>query len=195
MSRIEQLICDIESYIDNCKYQPLSNNKIIVNKDQLEDMLAELRLKTPEEIKKYQKIISNRDAIISEAKQQADQILNAAQIKTDELINEHEIMQRAYAQANSLIEQATLKAQNILDTATEEANGIRMSAMEYTDDMLAKLQYIIEHSIRDNKEKYNSLLNGLENVLTVVENNRKELQGGDEESTADNSESESNAAE
>ena len=45
MSRIEQLISDIESYIDNCKFQPLSNTKIIVNKEQLEDMLAELRLK------------------------------------------------------------------------------------------------------------------------------------------------------
>ena len=43
MSRIEQIISDIESYIDNCKFQPLSNTKIIVNKDQLEDMLNELR--------------------------------------------------------------------------------------------------------------------------------------------------------
>ena len=57
MSRIEQLISDIESYIDNCKFQPLSNTKIIVNKEQLEDMLAELRLKTPEEVKKYQKML------------------------------------------------------------------------------------------------------------------------------------------
>ena len=47
MSRIEQIISDIESYIDNCKFQPLSNTKIIVNKDQLEDMLNELRLITP----------------------------------------------------------------------------------------------------------------------------------------------------
>lgn len=65
MSRIEQLISDIESYIDNCKFQPLSNTKIIVNKEQLEDMLAELRLKTPEEVKKYQKILNNKDAIIA----------------------------------------------------------------------------------------------------------------------------------
>ena len=58
MSRIEQLISDIESYIDTCKYYPLSNVKIIVNKETLEDMLTELRLKTPDEVKKYQKILS-----------------------------------------------------------------------------------------------------------------------------------------
>ena len=157
MSRIEQLISDIESYIDTCKYYPLSNVKIIVNKEQLEDMLTELRLKTPDEVKKYQKILSNKDAILADAKEQADAIINAAQVQTEELINEHEIMQRAYSQANELIEQATAQAQAILDNATEEANSIRYGAMQYTDDMLAKLQYIIEHSIKDNKEKYDSL--------------------------------------
>ena len=68
MSRIEQLISDIESYIDTCKYYPLSNVKIIVNKETLEDMLTELRLKTPDEVKKYQKILSNKDAILADAK-------------------------------------------------------------------------------------------------------------------------------
>ena len=175
MSRIEQLISDIEAYIDNCKYQPFSNNKIIVDKDQLEDMLSELRLKTPDEIKKYQKILNNKDAIISDAKEQAESILNAAQIQTEELINEHEIMQRAYAQANALIEQATAQAQQILDSATEDANSIRQGAMDYTDDMLEKLQYIIEKSIRDNRDRYDSLLSGLDNILSIVNNNRNEL--------------------
>mgnify|MGYP000947560234 CR=1 FL=1 len=191
MSRIEQIISDIESYIDNCKFQPLSNTKIIVNKDQLEDMLNELRLKTPEEVKKYQKILNNKDAIIADAKEQAETIVNAAQIRTEELINEHEIMQRAYAQSNQLIEQATAQAQAILDNATEEANSIRYGAMQYTDDMLAKLQYIIEHSIKDNKEKYDSLLSGLENVLSVVNNNRNELSGIEENSAEEADDTES----
>ncbi len=175
MSRIEQGISDIEAYLDDCKFQPFSNTKIIVDKDQLEDMLAELRLKTPEEIKKYQKIINNKEAILNDAKEQADAILDAAKVQTEELINEHEIMQRAYAQANQLIEQATAQAQSILDNATEDANSIRMGAVAYTDDMLSKLQYIIEHSIKDNKEKYTSLISDLENVLAVVNNNRNEL--------------------
>ena len=175
MSRIEQIISDIESYIDNCKFQPLSNTKIIVNKDQLEDMLNELRLKTPEEVKKYQKILNNKDAIIADANEQAETIVNAAQIRTEELINEHEIMQRAYAQANALIEQATAQAQQILDSATEDANSIRQGAMDYTDDMLEKLQYIIEKSIRDNRDRYDLLLSGLDNILSIVNNNRNEL--------------------
>ena len=38
MSRIEQLISEIEEYIDTCKYQALSNTKIIVNKEELEEL-------------------------------------------------------------------------------------------------------------------------------------------------------------
>ena len=153
-------------------------------------------LKTPDEVKKYQKILSNKDAILADAKEQADAIINAAQVQTEELINEHEIMQRAYAQANELIEQATAQAQAILDNATEEANSIRYGAMQYTDDMLAKLQYIIEHSIKDNKEKYDSLLSGLENVLSVVNNNRNELSGieeGETEETVQNNSEDSDS--
>ena len=63
MSKIEQIITEIEEYIDNCKFQPLSTSKIIVNKDEIDELLAELRLRTPDEIKKYQKIIANKDAI------------------------------------------------------------------------------------------------------------------------------------
>ena len=175
MSRIEQLISDIESYIDTCKYYPLSNVKIIVNKEQLEDMLTELRLKTPDEVKKYQKILSNKDAILADAKEQADAIINAAQVQTEELINEHEIMQRAYEQANALIDDASKKAQQIVDQATTDANNIRLGAIQYTDEMLANLQMLIEHSLESNKSKYESLIGALEKDLNIVVSNRKEL--------------------
>lgn len=175
MSRIEQIISDIEAYIDDCKYIRFSSTKIAVDKEKLEDMLSELRLRTPEEVKKYQKILNNTDAIIQDAKEKAEDIINQAQIHTSELIDQHEIMQQAYQKANKMIEEASVQAQHILDSATNDANEIRMGAIQYTDDMLEKLQYIIEHSIKDNRNKYNSLMSGLENILNVVNNNRNEL--------------------
>ena len=57
-SRIEQIIEEIEEYIDGCKPQTFSSSKIIVNREEMEELLNELRIKTPEEIKRYQKIIS-----------------------------------------------------------------------------------------------------------------------------------------
>ena len=111
MSKIEQIIAEIEEFIDSCRFQPLSSTKIIVNKEELEELLAELRLKTPEEIKKYQRMISNRDAILNEARERAEAMLNEARAQTSELVSEHEIMQQAYIQANDIVKQATENAQ------------------------------------------------------------------------------------
>ena len=133
----DRIIDDIEEFIDSCKYQPLSNTKIIVNRDEIDELIKELRLKTPDEIRRYQKIISNKDAILEDAQSKADAIIADAQAKAQELVTQHEIMQKAYAQANDTINAANKQAQEILDSATQDANSIRLSAITYTDDMLS----------------------------------------------------------
>ena len=102
-SRIEQIIGEIEEYVDSCKFQPLSTTKIVVNKEEIEELLRELRLKTPDEIKRYQKIINNKDAILEDAQTKADALIADAQARAQELVTQHEIMQKAYAQANDTI--------------------------------------------------------------------------------------------
>lgn len=175
MSKIEQLIGELEEMIENCKTVPLSSTKIYVNKEEIDELIRELRLKTPDEIKKYQKLISNKEAILNDARAQAEQIVRAAQIQTQELINEHEIMQRAYDQANKVIESANKQAQEIIDRATADANDIRMGSIQYTDDMLANLEMIIEHAIDSNKSRYDALLTSLNKDLNIVISNRNEL--------------------
>lgn len=175
MSRIEAIINEIEDYISSCKPLPLSSTKIAVNKEELEELISELRLKTPDEIKKYQKLISNKEAILDDARSQAERMIKDAQVHTENLINEHEIMQRAVEQANAVIADASAKAQQIVDNAVEDANNIRLGAIQYTDDMLANLQMIIEHSLENNKSKYDALMNSLNKDLNIVVSNRKEL--------------------
>lgn len=176
-SRIEQLIGEIEEYVDSCKFQPLSTTKILVNKEELEELLVELRLRIPDEIKKYQKIISNQDAILSEARSQADAMLADATAQTNELVNEHEIMQQAYAHANQLVEEAQMQAQQIIDSAVEEANGIRQASINYTDDMLKSLQTIISHTMEGAQGRFDSFLSSLQSSYDIVNSNRNELAG------------------
>ena len=176
-SRIEQLIGEIEEYVDSCKFQPLSTTKILVNKEELEELLVELRLRIPDEIKKYQKIISNQDAILSEARSQADAMLADATAQTNELVNEHEIMQQAYAHANQLVEEAQMQAHQIIDNAVEEANGIRQASINYTDDMLKSLQTIISHTMEGAQGRFDSFLSSLQSSYDIVNSNRNELAG------------------
>ena len=174
-SKIEQLIDEIEEYIDTCKYQPLSKTNIVVNKEEIDELLRELRMKTPDEIKRYQKIISNKEAILNDAKQKAEALINEATVHTNELINEHEIMQQAYAQANEVVTLASKQAQEILDNATIEANNVRSAAMQYMDDMLANLEGIIAQSMETASGHYQGLLSSLGKYNEIIKSNRNEL--------------------
>lgn len=175
MSKIEQIIAEIEDYIDGCKYQTLSNTKIIVNRDELEELLADLRHSIPDEIKKYQRIIANRDAILKDAQDKSDEMVRKANEMTSTLVSEHEIMQQAFKEANAVIEDATKKAGEILDRATTEANEVRSAAMKYTDDALANIQEILSGSIEGMTVKYDGLLRSLESSLDITTQNRKAL--------------------
>ena len=175
MSRIEQLINEIEEYIDSCKFQPLSTSKIIVNKEELDELLVELRLRIPDEIKQYQKIISNQDAILTDARTQADAMIEKATAQTNELVNEHEIMQRAYEAANQVIEDANNQAQTIVDAAVRDADNIRQGAVQYTQDMLKSVENIINHTMEGAQGRFDSFMSSLKSSYDIVSANRTEL--------------------
>lgn len=174
-SRIEQIIDEIEDYIDGCKTQAFAPSKIIVNRETMEELLNELRSKTPDEIKRYQKIISNKDAILADAQAKADSMLEEAHVQTNELVSEHEIMQQAYAQANEVVMAATEQAQQILDNATNDANDIRLGAVQYTDELLAGVESIVGHTMDSYTSKFDGLVNSLKECYDVVRANRAEL--------------------
>ncbi len=174
-SKIEVIIDEIEEFIKGCKFQAFSSTNILVDKEHMEDLLIQLRNTTPDEIKRFQKIISNKEAILNDAKEKAEAMINEAQIHTDQMVNEHEIMQQAYAQANEVVQQAVSQAQQILDTATTDANEIRQSAMKYTDNILAEVQGIVKTAIGDAESKYNGLLERLKSCEAVIDKNRADL--------------------
>lgn len=174
-SKIEQLIDEIEEYIDSCKPQFMSSTNIVVNKDEIEELIRELRMKTPEEIKRYQKIISNKEAILNDARTKAESMINEATAHTSELVSEHEIMQQAYEQANAVINEATQQAQTIVDNATIDANNVRMAAMQYMDDLLAHVENIIAASSQTAAEHYENLIGSMNHYRDIIRSNRSEL--------------------
>jgi vacuolar-type H+-ATPase subunit H len=174
-SRIEQLIEDIYEFIESCRMQPLSSTKVIVPKDELYDLLDELRLRTPDEIKRYQKIIANRDAIIADAEEKAEGIIRQTKEKAKDLLNEHEIMQQAYYQANEMIMQASEEADRLRKEAAQEAEQIRTSALLYSNEVLTQVEKVLAKAYDDSVSKYDGFIGILKNNLEIVNSNKREL--------------------
>nr|WP_300833457.1 hypothetical protein [uncultured Acetatifactor sp.] len=174
-SRIEQLIDELEEYIESCKPKFMSNSEIIVNKEEIDELLRELRMRTPEEIKRYQKIISNKEAILNDARAKAQALIDEATVHTNELISEHEIMQQAYAQANGIVATAANQAREILDKATMEANELRIQASQYMESRLVELDSITSSAIQSTNADYERLLGSLGQYRDLIQSNLRSL--------------------
>ena len=168
MSRIEQLIDEIEEYVEGCKPAPFSQSKIIVQKEQLYELLTELRLKTPDEIKRYQKIIAQKDKIISDAQAQAEQMIEETTNYANALVEEHEIMLKAYEKAEQTINAANAQAEEIVAAANQNAEEMRMSALSYTQSLIVNIQDVVQRSLDIAKTNSEGLINGLSENLNIL---------------------------
>ncbi len=175
--RIEQLIEEIFEFVESCKASAFSGSKVIVPKEELYDLLDELRLKVPEEIKRCQKMIANRDAIIADAEDKASAIEQAARAQAQMLVNDNEITQQAYYQANEMVRQATEHAEALVAQAQEEAIQIRQGALGYTNEMLGRVEQLLASTFEITKNRSDAMLESMRQNLEIVAANRRELNG------------------
>ncbi|MCR5627802.1 MAG: ATPase [Lachnospiraceae bacterium] len=179
--KITEYLDELENYIDSCKPAAFSKTNIIVDRDVFEDKVADIREHLPEEMRTYQKIVSNQEAIIEDAKARAEALMEKARAYTDKMINEHTIMQEAYAQAGVIVNEAHLQAQEIVDAAQEQANMIQLGAIKYMDNSLASIQDILNSTIHEVQSRDEALISNLQDLLDTVNNNRQELDSENED--------------
>jgi vacuolar-type H+-ATPase subunit H len=102
-------------------------HSVIVDEDRMLDLIDQMRVAIPEEIKKAQQIITQRDRIIAQAKEEANRTIALAREKAEKQLEDNEIIQSAKVRADQIIDQAHKEAavsqqeadQYILDTLQE----------------------------------------------------------------------------
>jgi len=125
---IEQIMNEIEEKIDSCRTIPIWGRGII-DKDEILDMIQDMRNKFPEEMKQAKWVKEERQRIISDAQKEAAAMIKATEEKIAVMVNEHDITQQAYAKANQIV-----------DSAQQNSREIRLGANQYADDVLRALE-------------------------------------------------------
>lgn len=174
-SKIEQAIDEIYDYVDSCRPTKLSPSKIVVDREYIYNLLDDLRMCAPDEIKRYQKIINNREGILNEAQQRAEDMLAQAQNQTAQLLDQSEIVQTAYQRAEDIMKQATEEAKSIVNQAEAESAQMRKASLMYTNDLLAEAQQNIESSFKEMDNKTRMLSSAMKNSIQQIRANREEL--------------------
>ena len=139
------LLETLEDILENSKGLPFTN-KTMVDKEELLEIIKEIRIKLPDELKQAKWVKEERQRILAEAQKEADGIVKEAENRIISMIDEHEITRKAYE-----------KKVEIIETANEMSREIKTGTEEYADGVLAGIEV------------------ALEDALKVIKNNRKEL--------------------
>ncbi|QRN83506.1 hypothetical protein JR338_01775 [Chloroflexota bacterium] len=104
-------------------------HSVIVDEDRMLDLIDQMRVAIPEEIKKAQQIIAQRDRIMAQAKEEANRTLALARDKAERSLDDNELILAANSQANQIVERAH-----------QEAALTQHEADQYILDSLSKLE-------------------------------------------------------
>ena len=130
------LMDELEEYLEGAKTIPFTN-KCIVDSEEILDILKEIRLKLPDELKQAKWVKEERNRILVEAQKEAEGIVKEAENRIISMIDEHEITRKAYEQ----------KAQ-IIETANEMSREISKGTKDYADNILEKVEGVLQDALK-----------------------------------------------
>ena len=99
------LLETLEDILEKSKSIPFTE-KAIVDKEEVLEIIKDVRLKLPDELKQAKWIKEERGRILQEAQKEADDIVREAENRIISMIDEHEITRKAYEQKAEIIETA-----------------------------------------------------------------------------------------
>jgi vacuolar-type H+-ATPase subunit H len=129
---IHLLIDRLEALLVESRSFPPFTSNVILNRDQFFDIINQMRISIPEEVKKAQRVHRERDRVIAQANEEAERIIALANEQAAKRVTEHEIIQ-----------QAEEKAEIVLERARREAQEIRYGADDYARSILQQLEEIL----------------------------------------------------
>ena len=129
---ILQLIDRLEELFNESKNVPFTKN-VMVDEDRMLDIIDQMRIAIPEEVKKAQQLLGQRDRVLAQAQEEANRTIEIARQKADQLVTKEMIAVEAQRRSDQVLAQAR-----------NEAEGIRADADDYVVNSLSQLQAELE---------------------------------------------------
>ena len=137
---IDEILDVIDELLDRSWSLPLSGGRCVVDADKVRDLIDDIRLNIPSEIKQAKAIVADRAEIIDTAKKEAEQIVRKAEERARNLVAQEEVVKAAQTKATEVLSQAQMKSREI-----------RQAAQEFSDNCLLKTEEVLVKSLTEIK--------------------------------------------
>ena len=135
---VQRLLDMLYSIIDEAKGATFSPDKCVVNRDEVLDLLDEIRSKLPLELKKAQELLRAREEYVGAAKKEVEKMLRQAETDAKNIVSDSETLQ-----------QARQKSTEIIRRAEERSRELYAAANSYTEDALRRTEEAIQMALKE----------------------------------------------
>jgi hypothetical protein len=156
---ILQLIDRLEELFNDAKAVPFTHN-VVVDEDRMLELIDQMRIAIPEEVKKAQQVMAQRDRVMAQAQEEANRTLQLSRDKAEQLI-----------ERDMIVQEAQRRAEQILTQARSDAEATRADADNYVVDTLMQLQ-----------DQISKLSNQVANGIRMVQEDQMRKAPGEKES-------------
>ncbi|MHB8776684.1 MAG: hypothetical protein ACYC6R_02840 [Anaerolineales bacterium] len=140
---ILQLIDRLEELFNDAKAVPFTHN-VVVDEDRMLELIDQMRIAIPEEVKKAQQVVAQRDRVMAQAQEEANRTLQLARDKADQMMHKDMIAQEAQRRADQIIAQARAEA----EATRADADNYVLDTLMQLQDQIAKMSNQVSNGIR-----------------------------------------------
>ncbi len=133
---IDEVLEMIDDMLDKAASVPFSGKKVVIDADRVRDLLNEIRLNLPTEIKQAKLIVQDRKTIMDDANKEADMIVRKAEDRAKMIISNDEIVKEAKA-----------RSAEILTQTQDRCKQMKLEAREYVEKILDQTETLLSTSI------------------------------------------------
>lgn len=144
---ILQLIDRLEELFNESRTLPFTRNAV-VDEDKMLDIIDQMRVTIPSEVKQAQEVLAKRDRIMAQAQEEANRIVTLAREKAEQMVEHEIIVKNATARADQILTQARTEAQ----ATRRDADEYVINGLQHMDTELTRLQTQIRNGIRKLEE-------------------------------------------
>ena len=127
MANIDVILNSIDEVLEDAVTLPLTS-KCMVDADRIRELIDDIRLNMPTEIKQAKAVVSDRNEILSLAKKEAEGLIRKAEERAKSLVDNDTIVRQANAKGMALLSEASQKAASLVAEATAKSNELTSTA-------------------------------------------------------------------
>ncbi len=150
---IDELIDLLYGIVEDAWSMPLGKDKCLIERERVLDILDELRVNLPGEVKAARGIVEKRNELLEESRRDADAMKERAKEEAAKLV-----------ETNEIVREANARAQDIMDDTEKRTREVKLAAADYCEDILKQTEDSITNALTELRQIRQQFRSAMENL-------------------------------